>query len=58
MVSARLAEEAFKGLREALDAGGGWHDLETEDGPIALDLSKVVFVRGAGGTHSIGFSGA
>ncbi len=25
----------------------GWHDLETEDGTVSLDLRQVVFVRSA-----------
>lgn len=58
VVSARLTEKAFAGMKQALDDGGGWHELETEDGPVSLDLAKVVFVRAAGGTHAIGFSGA
>ena len=24
---------------------GGWHDLETEDGVLAVDLGKVAFLR-------------
>jgi hypothetical protein len=57
VVSARLDDGALAGLRKAVERGDGWHDLETEDGNFALDLGKVVFVRTAGGPHSIGFSG-
>ena len=58
VVSVRLDETAMKDLRKAVEGGGGWHDVETEEGTFALDLAKVVFVRGAGGSHTIGFSGA
>jgi hypothetical protein len=58
VVSVRLADEGFQQLRSAVDGGEGWYDLRTEEGTFALDLRKVVFVRGAGGSHSIGFSGA
>ena len=32
VVSVRLAEEALRDLRSQLGGGGGWHDLDTEDG--------------------------
>ena len=58
VVSVRLGEGGLAGLREAVERGDGWHDLETDEGAFALDLGKVVFVRSAAGSHSIGFSGA
>ena len=58
VVSARLDEAGLAELRSAVERGDGWHDLETEDGNFALDLGKVVFVRTAGGSHTIGFSGS
>ena len=58
VVSARLDPAALEGLRGAVERGEGWHDLETEEGAFALDLDKVVFVRAAAGSHTIGFSGS
>ena len=58
VVSARLTDDGMRHLREAVDGASGWYDLETEEGTFSLDLSKVVFVRAAGGSHSIGFSGS
>ena len=58
VVSVRLDEEGLRNLREAVDRGSGWHDVQTEEGTFSLDLGKLVFVRGAGGSHSVGFSGA
>jgi hypothetical protein len=57
VVSVRIADEALASLRREVESGDGWHDLETEDGTVALQLSKVVFVRIAGAPHTIGFSG-
>jgi hypothetical protein len=57
VVSVRLDDDGLGELRGAVERGGGWHDLETEEGRFSLDLGKVVFVRGAGGSHSIGFAG-
>jgi hypothetical protein len=57
VVSVRLEEKPLGDLRKAVERDSGWEDLETEDGTLALDLSKVVFVRIAGAPHTIGFSG-
>jgi hypothetical protein len=57
VVEARLTEDQLKTLRRALDKADGWADVETEEGNLAIDLRQVVFVRGAGSPHSIGFAG-
>lgn len=58
VISVRLTDERLGELRSAVGGDGGWHDLETADGSLALDLGKVAFVRGSGGGGSIGFSGS
>ena len=55
VVSVRIGEKALKQLRSDLDSGGGWHDLQTEEGVVALDLAKVAFVRVDSGEHRVGF---
>lgn len=57
VVGVRLDENALEGLRKAVEGGEGWHDLEIEDGTIALDLSRIVFVRVVS-PQAIGFTGA
>jgi hypothetical protein len=64
VMSARLASKQLDALREAVAStnkhsgeAAGWHELESEDGVISLDLRQVVFVRVAGAPHTIGFSG-
>lgn len=57
-LSTRLTDEALKGLRQAVERGSGWHDLETEDGTVALNLAAVVFIKVAGAPHTIGFTGS
>ncbi|MGC1164758.1 MAG: hypothetical protein WA862_01485 [Solirubrobacterales bacterium] len=54
VVSTRLAEDDLRELRKQLEQGG-WYDLHTEDGVIALYLGKVAFVRIDSGDHRIGF---
>lgn len=56
VISTRLAEGDLKDLRKRLEQGG-WHDLPTEDGTVALYLGKVAFVRVESGEHRVGFGG-
>jgi hypothetical protein len=51
-----VTEDALQTLRQAVQDGHGWHDLEAEDGPVTLDTEQVVFVRTAAAAHTIGFS--
>jgi hypothetical protein len=55
VVEVRLSEEGLKEFRENLEKGGGWSDLETEDGTVSVDLRQVVFIRSAAAHGSIGF---
>lgn len=55
VISTRLADDDLKDLRKRLEQGG-WHDLPTEDGTVALYLGKVAFVRVESGEHRVGFS--
>jgi hypothetical protein len=57
-LSARVAPDALKDFRKALEASKGtadWYELEAEDGAIALDLVKVVFVQVDAGDQRVGF---
>jgi len=58
VMTVRVADEALSRLRAEIERAGGWHELETEDGMVSLDTSKVVFVKIAGAPHTIGFSGS
>ncbi len=54
VISTRLSVEDLKDLRSRLEQGG-WHDLPTDDGTIALYLPKVAFIRVNSGEHRVGF---
>jgi hypothetical protein len=56
-LSVKLTEAELKDLRQAVEAGSGWFDLQTEDGSVALNVATVVFVRVHSAEHSIGFAG-
>ena len=57
-LSVKLTEKELGDLRKAVESGGGWHDLKTEDGTVALNLATVTFLRVDDAPHAIGFSGA
>jgi hypothetical protein len=54
VLGARVAPDELKRLRRALD-GGGWHDLEAEEGVVALNLAEVVYVNVDSDEHTVGF---
>lgn len=56
VVSVRLTDDELKDLRKQLEKGG-WHDVKTEDGIMAVYLGKVSFLRIDSGEHRVGFSG-
>jgi len=55
VVSVRLSDDELKGLRKQVEKGG-WHDVRTEDGVLALYVGKVAFLRIDSGEHRVGFS--
>jgi hypothetical protein len=57
VVSVRLADSELSGLRKQVEKGG-WRDLETEDGVLAVYLDKVSFLRIDSEEHRVGFSPA
>jgi hypothetical protein len=54
VVSIRLTDGELKDLRKQLEKGG-WHDVKTEDGTLAVYLGKVAFLRIDSGEHRVGF---
>jgi hypothetical protein len=50
----RVVDEQLEALNRALGEGG-WHDLETEDGPVRLHLGQVVYVRAENDDQRVGF---
>jgi hypothetical protein len=53
----RISDDAYRSLRQAVQGGDGWYELETLDGPVAVDLREIVFVKREPEEHRIGFSG-
>jgi hypothetical protein len=53
----RVKEEAWEGLRKALgDASSDrWHELETVNSQVSVDLAEVVYVRLDTEDQKVGF---
>jgi hypothetical protein len=57
VVEVKIEDSTLRDLRKALEKGDGWLDLDADEGMVAIDLSKVVFIRSATTPQRIGFSG-
>jgi hypothetical protein len=53
----RVKQEAWDGLRKALGDSSAerWHELETADSQVAIDLAEVVYVRLDTEDQKVGF---
>jgi hypothetical protein len=54
VLSARIVPAELSKLRDALGSEE-WRDVRFEDGTVALDLSKVVYVLVEDEEHRVGF---
>jgi hypothetical protein len=45
IVSLRLQEDAYQALKKALGGSDRWHEVQSEDATVTLDLSQVIYVR-------------
>jgi hypothetical protein len=56
VVNTRLEDSALNDLRKAVESGEGWHEVETDDGQLVINVKTVVFIRIPDAQSSIGFS--
>jgi len=56
-LSVRITDDELARLRERVESGQGWFDLESEEGTISLNLATVLFIKVASTPQTIGFSG-
>jgi hypothetical protein len=54
VLALRVSDEQLKALNKAL-GGDGWHDVESDEGPVRLDLAQVVYVRSESEELRVGF---
>jgi hypothetical protein len=50
----RVGEQQLKALHKALGEQG-WHEIESDEGPVRLDLAQVVYVRSESSDLRVGF---
>jgi len=50
----RVGDDELKSLNRALGTEG-WHELQSEEGPVRLDLAQVVYVRAESEELRVGF---
>jgi len=55
VMSLRVSEEQLKALNKAL-GGSGWHEVESDEGPVKLALAQVAYVRAESEDLRVGFS--
>ncbi len=55
VLALRVEDGQLKALNAAL-GGGGWHELDSDEGPVRLDLAQVVYVRSESDELRVGFS--
>lgn len=54
ILGARVQPDELSKLRQALGSDG-WHDLTAEDGTVALNLKRVLYVLVDHEDHRVGF---
>jgi hypothetical protein len=54
VLALRVAEDQLKALGEAL-GGVGWHQIESEDGPVRVSLGEIVYVSSDSDELRVGF---
>jgi hypothetical protein len=50
----RVSDDQLKALNGAL-GGGGWHDVQSEDGPVRVNVEQVVYVSADKDESRVGF---
>lgn len=53
-LAVKIQQEELDRLLEALPAAG-WHDLQTDDGSVRLNLANVIYVKTDKDEQRIGF---
>jgi hypothetical protein len=54
VVSMRIDEKQWKTLEQAL-GGDGWLEIESEDGPVRVNLGQVAYVSADSSEPHVGF---
>lgn len=55
VLALRVSDEQLAALNQSLVSGGGWHDIEAEEGPARIDLARVVYISADKDESRVGF---
>jgi hypothetical protein len=45
VLSLRVTEDEYRSLKGALGGSERWHEIESEDATVTIDLPQVIYVR-------------
>jgi len=54
VLALRVTDDSLKALGKALGTGG-WHQIDSEDGPVRVDLAQVVYLSAESDEPHVGF---
>jgi hypothetical protein len=54
VLALRVTDKELKGLYDAL-GDGGWHEVESEDGPVRVYVGQVVYISAESDELRVGF---
>jgi hypothetical protein len=54
VLALRVTDDQLKALNKAL-GGEGWHEIESDEGLVRVDLGRVVYVSAEGDDLRVGF---
>jgi hypothetical protein len=54
VLALRVSDDELKALNKALGSRG-WHDVNSEEGRVRLDLAQVIYVRSESDELRVGF---
>jgi hypothetical protein len=55
VLSLRVDDDQLKALYAVL-GDEGWHEIDSDEGPVRLDLAQIVYVRAESDDLRVGFS--
>jgi hypothetical protein len=45
VLSLRVTQDSYGSLKDALGGSERWHEVDSEDATVTVDLSQVIYVR-------------
>jgi hypothetical protein len=55
VLALRVSDDQLTALNKELGTDG-WHEIDSEEGPVRIDLTQVVYVRAESEELRVGFS--